>query len=78
MILFSSVKILKPFNNGGLTDVLKILLAVDGSDHSNRAAKKAIELGSLVEGASIELLYVVDGKNQRVMYFIREILKVLL
>lgn len=42
-----------------------ILLAVDGSDHSNRAAEKAVEVAKNVEGASIELLYVVDGKKSK-------------
>ncbi|MCP8615455.1 universal stress protein [Salirhabdus salicampi] len=38
----------------------KILLPSDGSDHSIRAAKHAIELAKLNEKASIELVYVTD------------------
>ncbi|PRO65923.1 universal stress protein [Alkalicoccus urumqiensis] len=43
----------------------KILLAIDGSDHSRRATEKAVELASLNEGASIEILYVVAGNKSK-------------
>lgn len=42
-----------------------LLLAIDGSEHSKRAAKHAIELAKLTEGASIELLYVVQGNKSK-------------
>ncbi|UCZ53633.1 universal stress protein [Bacillus shivajii] len=43
-----------------------LLLAVDGSDHSLRATDKAIELANLSgEEASIEVIYVVDGKKSK-------------
>ncbi|MFA9556597.1 universal stress protein [Evansella sp. AB-rgal1] len=42
-----------------------ILLAIDGSDHSRRAAKKAIEMGKLLGDASIEVLYIVDGSKSK-------------
>lgn len=42
-----------------------ILLAIDGSDHSNRATEKAVELADLVKDASIEILYIVDGKKSK-------------
>ncbi|PYZ98993.1 universal stress protein [Alteribacter lacisalsi] len=43
----------------------RILLAVDGSDHSDRAADKAIGLAKLSDDASVELLYVVDAKQSK-------------
>ncbi|ADU28578.1 universal stress protein [Evansella cellulosilytica] len=42
-----------------------LLLAIDGSDHSRRAAEKAIELGKLTDHATIEILYVVDGSKSK-------------
>jgi nucleotide-binding universal stress UspA family protein len=42
-----------------------LLLAIDGSDHSNRATEKAIELAKLEEGSSIEILYVVAGSKSK-------------
>ncbi|UOQ49266.1 universal stress protein [Gracilibacillus caseinilyticus] len=38
----------------------KILLAVDGSENSLRAADEVIKLASLVEDCSIEVVYVAD------------------
>jgi nucleotide-binding universal stress UspA family protein len=43
----------------------RILLAVDGSEHSNRAAEKAIGLARITEDSEIELLYVVDGSRSK-------------
>lgn len=37
-----------------------ILLAVDGSEHSLRATKEAVKIASLINGCSVEALYVVD------------------
>ena len=37
-----------------------ILLAVDGSDNSLRAADEAIKIASLSEGSMIEIIYIVD------------------
>ncbi|PTL38602.1 universal stress protein [Alkalicoccus saliphilus] len=42
-----------------------LLLAIDGSDHSNRATEKAIELAKLQKDASIEMLYVVAGNKSK-------------
>ncbi|MBU9720811.1 MULTISPECIES: universal stress protein [Bacillaceae] len=42
-----------------------LLLATDGSEHSLRAAERAIDLANLTEGASIELVYVVDGSMSK-------------
>ncbi|MGG2085477.1 universal stress protein [Priestia aryabhattai] len=38
----------------------KILLAVDGSEHSKRAAKHAINVASLMPGAKVEIISVID------------------
>ncbi|MBU8691094.1 universal stress protein [Priestia megaterium] len=38
----------------------KILLAVDGSEHSKRAAKHAIKIASLVPGAKVEIISAID------------------
>ncbi|TYR81605.1 universal stress protein [Priestia megaterium] len=38
----------------------KILLAVDGSEHSIRAANHAIQLASLVKDATVEVICVLD------------------
>lgn len=38
----------------------KILLAVDGSEHSKRAAKHAINVASLLPGAKVEIISVID------------------
>ncbi|TMW70390.1 universal stress protein [Alteribacter natronophilus] len=44
----------------------RILLAVDGSEHADRAAEKAIGLAKLQgAGASVELVYVVDAKKSK-------------
>ncbi|MGJ9385801.1 universal stress protein [Salipaludibacillus sp. CF4.18] len=43
----------------------KLLLTTDGSDHSHRAADKAIELAKLSGDASIEILYVIDGSKSK-------------
>ncbi|MCE7794090.1 universal stress protein [Salipaludibacillus sp. CUR1] len=42
-----------------------LLLAIDGSDHSMRAAEKAVELASLQDNSKIELLYVVAGNKSK-------------
>jgi nucleotide-binding universal stress UspA family protein len=39
----------------------KILLAADGSEHSLRAAEKAIMLAKCHEEANVKVVYVVDG-----------------
>ncbi|WP_088105542.1 universal stress protein [Halalkalibacter urbisdiaboli] len=43
---------------------MKILLPADGSDHSLRATKKAIDLVKLFDG-EIEVVYVVDGSTSK-------------
>ncbi|MCD8511058.1 MAG: universal stress protein [Bacillus sp. (in: Bacteria)] len=43
----------------------KLVLATDGSEHSHRAADKAIELAKLTDGAIIEILYVVDSNQSK-------------
>jgi nucleotide-binding universal stress UspA family protein len=43
----------------------RILLATDGSDHSIRAAEKAIALASFQKGAEIDIVYVIDGKQSK-------------
>jgi nucleotide-binding universal stress UspA family protein len=43
----------------------RILLAWDGSDHSIRAANKAIEIAKCTEGSRVEVVYVKDtGKSK--------------
>ncbi|MEG9296852.1 universal stress protein [Mangrovibacillus sp. Mu-81] len=43
----------------------RILLATDGSEHSIRAAEKAIALASFQTGAQMDIVYVVDGKQSK-------------
>jgi nucleotide-binding universal stress UspA family protein len=43
----------------------KILLATDGSEHSIRAADKAIALASLQTDAEINIVYVIDAKQTK-------------
>ncbi|TDL31048.1 universal stress protein [Jeotgalibacillus sp. S-D1] len=43
----------------------KIMVASDGSDHSTRALKKAIQIGSSQESVTIDLVYVVDGDTSK-------------
>jgi nucleotide-binding universal stress UspA family protein len=43
----------------------KILLATDGSEHSLRAAEKAVALAKNNPDAQIVVLYVVDGKTSK-------------
>ncbi|RNF38304.1 universal stress protein [Planococcus salinus] len=43
----------------------KILLAVDGSDHSIRAAKEAIKIAQGAEDAQITIVYVADHNNAK-------------
>ncbi|MFS0577181.1 universal stress protein [Sporosarcina sp. 179-K 3D1 HS] len=38
----------------------KILVAVDGSDNSVRAAQHAVHLASLTPGATVDLIYILD------------------
>ncbi|WP_156289743.1 universal stress protein [Oceanobacillus salinisoli] len=38
----------------------KILLATDGSEHANRAAKHALELAKMNADSKVEVVYVVD------------------
>ncbi|ANU16838.1 universal stress protein [Planococcus maritimus] len=40
-----------------------ILLAVDGSENSARAAKEAVKIASLVDGAEVTVVYVSDYKE---------------
>ncbi|MBR7798082.1 universal stress protein [Agaribacter marinus] len=42
----------------------RILLAVDGSEHSIRSARYAIELANKFEGTT-DIIYVVDGKTAK-------------
>lgn len=43
----------------------KILLAADGSEHSKRAAKHAIQIASCSENSFIEIIYVVDADQAK-------------
>ncbi|MFL8936838.1 universal stress protein [Rossellomorea oryzaecorticis] len=43
----------------------KILLATDGSEHSIRAADKAVSLASLESGAELHIVYVIDAKQSK-------------
>lgn len=43
----------------------KILLAVEGSKHSLRAADKALELAKMNENSKVEVVYVVDSKTSK-------------
>ncbi|MCA1031464.1 universal stress protein [Bacillus timonensis] len=43
----------------------KILLASDGSEHSIRAAEKAIELAKCHQGSAVEVVYVVDKSKAK-------------
>lgn len=43
----------------------KILLAADGSDHSVRAAEKAIYLANQAEDSIIHLVYVLDDRKSK-------------
>jgi nucleotide-binding universal stress UspA family protein len=43
----------------------KILLATDGSEHSLRAAEKAIGLAKCTPGATVDVVYVVDGETSK-------------
>lgn len=42
-----------------------ILLAADGSEHSNRAADKAIALAKLNQNSKMVVVYIVDGKTSK-------------
>ncbi|WP_416148514.1 universal stress protein [Salipaludibacillus sp. HK11] len=42
-----------------------LLLAIDGSDHANRAAQKAVELATLEGNGKVEILYVVAGNKSK-------------
>jgi len=42
-----------------------LLLAIDGSDHANRAAQKAVELATLEGSGKVEILYVVAGDKSK-------------
>ena len=50
---------------GGIVLYKKILVAVDGSSHSKRAATHAVFLASSTEGAHVTLLYVLDYDKTR-------------
>ncbi|XXM71153.1 universal stress protein [Lysinibacillus sphaericus] len=43
----------------------KILLATDGSEHSIRAADKAVALATLQAGAEIDIVYVFDARQSK-------------
>jgi nucleotide-binding universal stress UspA family protein len=43
----------------------KLLLATDGSEHSFRAAEKAISLASLQNGTELTIVYVIDPKQSK-------------
>lgn len=43
----------------------KILLATDGSEHSLRAADKAIEIAACDSASRVEVVYVVDGESSK-------------
>ncbi|MBU9712279.1 universal stress protein [Evansella tamaricis] len=43
----------------------KLGLALDGSEHSHRAADKGIKLAKLSTNATIEIIYVVDGSQSK-------------
>ena len=38
----------------------RILVAVDGSENSKRATQHAVHLASLIPGATVELIYILD------------------
>ncbi|KMJ60126.1 universal stress protein [Bacillus sp. LL01] len=43
----------------------RILLASDGSDHSKRAAEKAIEIAKCNKDSILEIVYVIDGDQAK-------------
>lgn len=43
----------------------KILLAIDGSEHSKRATEEAMKIASLSEESTIKLVYVVDFSKSK-------------
>ncbi|WP_077212140.1 universal stress protein [Bacillus dakarensis] len=43
----------------------RILLATDGSEHSLRAADKAVAMAKCTEGSKIEIVYVIDGERAK-------------
>ncbi|OIJ17066.1 universal stress protein [Anaerobacillus alkalilacustris] len=43
----------------------KILLAADGSEHSIRAAEKALAISKTSNESSIEVIYVIDGSTSK-------------
>ncbi|WP_339147837.1 MULTISPECIES: universal stress protein [unclassified Sutcliffiella] len=43
----------------------KILLASDGSEHSKRAAEKAIEVAKCSKDSLLEIVYVIDGDQAK-------------
>ena len=43
----------------------RILVAVDGSDNSHRAAKHAAQLASLCPGVAVEILYILEFDRTR-------------
>lgn len=44
----------------------KILLAADGSDHSLRAADRAIKLAQINKESVVHIIYVVDGDDTKI------------
>ncbi|GKU85094.1 MULTISPECIES: universal stress protein [Niallia] len=42
-----------------------ILLAVDGSEHSRRAAKEAVKIASISKESTVKIVYVVDFSKAR-------------
>lgn len=43
----------------------KVLLAADGSEHSLRAAQKAVAVVKLSENSSIDIVYVIDSSTSK-------------
>lgn len=53
----------------------RILLAVDGSKHSERATEQAVAIASLTEGSLIEVVLVADFSKPKTKFFIHKVKK---